>query len=350
MRLWNRLRSWLRAILRRTRLENEMDAELRFHIEAFAEDLVRSGVPRQEALRRALVEFGGFERAKEECRDARGVNHVEGLLQDLRYGLRTLRKNAGFTALAIVILGVGIGANDAVFSVLRAVVLRPLPYRKPEQLTMLWVTDSRPRGWAVTDGSTSYRDFLEWHRQAHTFEDLAIFYKRGWSVVTLTGEEPEKVQREFFLANVFTLLGVQPLLGHAFTEEDLQRREHVVILSHGLWQSRFGGLLQALGHDINIDGKPWRVVGVMPPQFRFPFLAGNWEDRVEGEVQLWAPLTTNPSEEPSPSDPFNLTSPQGAARFQVIARLNPKITVRAAQAEMDTIAARLTLQYPDSDK
>ncbi len=350
MTLLSRFRSWLRAIVRRSRMESEMDMELRFHIEAFAEDLVRSGAPRQEALRRARVEFGGFERAKEECRDARGVNHVEGLLQDLRYGLRTLRKNPGFTALAILILGLGIGANAAVFSVLRAVVLRPLPYRNPEQLTMLWVTDSRPRGWAVTDGSTSYRDFLEWRRQAHTFEDLAIFYKRGWSVVTLTGEEPEKVQGAFVSTNLFTLMGVQPLLGHAFTEEDLQHRERVVILSHGLWQSRFGGSLEALGHDIYIDGKPWRVVGVMPPQFRFPFLAGNWENRVEGEVQLWAPLTTNPYEDPSSSDPFNLTRPQGVARFQVIARLNPKMPLQAAQAEIDTIAARLALQYPDSDK
>src|SRR6266446_1550764 len=350
MRMLNRLRSWLRAIVRRSRMESEMDTELRFHVEAFAEDLVRSGAPRQEALRRARVEFGGFERAKEECRGARGVNHVEGLLQDLRYGRRTLRKNPGFTALAVLILGLVIGANAAVFSVLRAVVLRPLPYRNPEQLTMLWVTDSRPRGWAVTDGSTSYRDFLEWRRQAHTFEDLAVFYKRGWSVVTLTGEEPEKVQGAFVSANLFTLMGVQPLLGRAFSDEDLQHREHVVILSHGLWQSRFGGLLQALGHDINIDGKPWRVVGVMPPQFRFPFLAGTWENRVEGEVQLWAPLTANPYEESSSSDSFNLTRPQGVARFQVIARLNPKISLQAAQAEMDTIAARLALQYSDSDK
>ena len=350
MALLSRLRSWLRALVGRSRMESEMDTELRFHIEAVAEDLVRSGVPRPEALRRARMDFGGFERAKEECRDARGVNHVEGFLQDLRYGMRTLEKNPGFTALAVVILGLGIGANAAVFSVLHAVLLRPLPYRNPEQLTMLWVTDSRPRGWAVTDGSTSYRDFLEWRRQAHTFEDLAIFYKRGWSVVTLTGEEPEKVQGAFVSANLFALMGVQPLLGHAFSDEDLQHRERVVILSHGLWQSRFGGSLEALGHDIHIDGKPWRVVGVMPPQFRFPFLAGHWENRVEGEVQLWAPLTTNPYEEPSSSDPFSQTRPQGVARFQVIARLSPKMPLEAAQAEMNTIAARLALQYPDSDK
>jgi len=331
-------------------MESEMDAELRFHMEAHAEDLIRSGMAREEAMRRARLEFGGIERVKEEGREARGANLIDNLVQDLRYGLRMLRKNPGFTVLAVLILGLGIGANAAVFSVLRSVLLRPLPYRNPEQLTMLWVTDSRPRGWAVTDGSTSYRDFLEWHRQAHTFEDLAIFYKRGWSVVTLTGEEPEKVQGAFVSANLFTLMGVQPLLGRAFSDEDLQHRERVVILSHGLWQSRFGGSLEALGHDIYIDDKPWRVVGVMPPQFRFPFLAGTWENRVEGEVQLWAPLTANPYEEPSSSDSFNLTSAQGVARFQVIARLNPKIPLQAAQAEMDTIAARLALQYPDSDK
>ncbi len=184
MTLWARFRSWWGATLGRSRMESEMDAELRFHVEAYAEDLAREGVQREEAMRRARLEFGGIERVKEEGRAARGANHVEGLLQDLRYGVRTLRKNPGFTALAVLILGLGIGANAAVFSVLRAVLFRPLPYRNPEQLTMLWVTDSRPHGWAVTDGSTSYRDFLEWHRQAHTFEDLAIFYKRGWSVVT----------------------------------------------------------------------------------------------------------------------------------------------------------------------
>jgi putative ABC transport system permease protein len=350
MTLLSRFRSWLRVIVRRSHMESEMDAELRFHMEEYAEELMRDGVPREEALRRARIEFGGIERIKEEGREARGANLIDNLVQDLRYGVRTLRKNPGFTVLVVLILGLGIGANAAVFSVLHAVLLRPLPYKSPEQLTMLWVTDSRPRGWAVTDGSTSYRDFLEWRRQAHTFEDLAIFYKRGWSVVTLTGEEPEKVQGAFVSANFFTLMGVQPLVGRAFSDEDLQHRERVVILSHGLWQSRFGGSLEALGHDIYIDGKPWRVVGVMPPQFRFPFLAGNWENRVEGEVQLWAPLTTNPYEEPWSSDPFNLMRPQGVARFQVIARLNPKMSLQAAQAEMDTIAARLALQYPDADK
>src|SRR6266480_5113292 len=129
MRLWNRLRSWLRAILRRTRLENEMDAELRFHIAAFAEDLVRSGVPRDEALRRARIEFGGIESAKEECREARGVNFLETLFQDLRYGLRMLRKNPGFASTVILTLGLGIGLNSAIFTVASGFLLREPPVK-----------------------------------------------------------------------------------------------------------------------------------------------------------------------------------------------------------------------------
>jgi putative ABC transport system permease protein len=340
----------LRGLFCKNQLDEDLDAEFRAHLEMLTEENIRRGMTTAEARYAARRDFGGIEQAKESYRDQRGLPFLETLVQDMRYALRMLRRSLGFTTLAVLILGLGIGANAVAFSVLHAVLLRPLPYGNPKQLTMLSVTDSRPRGWAVTDGSTSYRDFLEWRRQAHTFEDLAIFYKRGWSVVTLTGEEPEKVQGAFVSANFFALMGVQPLLGHAFSDEDLQHRERVVMLSYGLWQSRFGGSLNALGQDIYIDGKPWRVVGVMPPQFRFPFLAGNWENHVEGQVQLWAPLTTNPSEEPSSSDPFNLTSPHGVAKFQVIARLNPKLPLQAAQAEMNTIAARLALQYPDSDR
>lgn len=350
MSLLRNIASGLRSLFRKAHVERELDEELDGFLELAAQEKMNQGMSREHALRAVRLERGNLQAAKEAVRSAGWESFLETLCQDLRFATRMLCKSPGFTALTVLILALGIGANAAVFSVVHAVLLRPLPYRSPEQLTMLCVTDSRPRGWAVTDGSTSYRDFLEWRRQAHSFEDLAIFYKRGWSVVTLTGEEPERVQGAFVSANLFTLMGVQPFLGHAFSEEDLQHRERVVILSHGLWQSRFGGSLEVLGHDIYIDGKPWRVVGVMPPQFRFPFLAGNWENHVEGEVQLWAPLTTNPAEQPSSSDPFDLSHPADAARFQVIARLNPKIALRAAQAEMDTIEARLALQYPGSDK
>src|ERR1051325_2242620 len=137
MRAWKRFVSWLRSILQRSRMESEMDAELRFHIEAFAEDLIRSGVPRAEALRRARIEFGGIERAKEECRDARGVTFLETLFQDLRFALRMLRKNPGFTAVAVITLALGIGANTAVFTLVNGVLLRAMPFPEASRLFLV---------------------------------------------------------------------------------------------------------------------------------------------------------------------------------------------------------------------
>src|SRR5256714_15381690 len=141
MRLWNHLRSWLRAIIGRSHMESEMDAELRFHVETYTEDLARGGVPRQEAMRRARIEFGGIERAKEECREARGVNILESLIQDVRYGLRTLRKNSGFTVVAVLTLALGMGANAAIFGLVDSTFLRGLPFREPDRLVHIWTVE-----------------------------------------------------------------------------------------------------------------------------------------------------------------------------------------------------------------
>src|SRR6266566_248367 len=291
MSLLRNIASGLRSLLEKKRAAGELDEQLYGFLAMAAEEKTKQGMTPKEALRAVRLERGTLEATKEIIHSAGWAFLLETCWQDFCYGLRALRKSPGFAVLAVLILALGIGANTAVFSVVHAVLLRPLPYNDPDRLAMLWVSDTRSVGWAVSDGSTSYQDYLE-----------------------------------------------------------LRRRERLIVLSYGVWQSRFGGSPKALGQKLYIDGKPWQVVGVMPPEFRFPFLAGNWEDHIEDEVQLWAPLTTNPSDEPSASGSLNVTRSPGKARFQVVGRLKPTVSIGTAQNEMDTIAGRLAGEYPDSNK
>src|SRR5215472_13831723 len=176
---WSRVGSWLRAVAGRSRMEHEMDAELRFHIEACAEDLVRGGVPREEALRRARIEFGGVERAKEECREARGVNLVDSLVQDLRFGIRMLRKNPGFTLVAVLTLGIGIGANAAIFSVAQGFLLKPLALPHEDRLVAIGELQANDRNDTIRVSPANY---LDWVSQNHSFDHISAF---DWGSVNL---------------------------------------------------------------------------------------------------------------------------------------------------------------------
>lgn len=224
MRLWSRLRSWLQASLRRSRMESEMDSELRFHMEAYAEDLIRGGVPRKEAMRRAGVEFGGVERAKEECREARGANLVESLVQDLRYGARMMLRAPGFAIVAVIALALGIGANAAVFSVVNAVLLRPLAYKDSDRLVTILHREKNP---------VAVANYIDWRDQSRSFEAMAA---ADYWTPNLTGSDPpEHLWGLEVTQNMLPMLGVEPLLGRWFAVGAGQEgAENEVILSYRL--------------------------------------------------------------------------------------------------------------------
>ncbi|HET6169116.1 MAG: ABC transporter permease [Candidatus Acidiferrales bacterium] len=317
MTLWSRFRSWLRTTLRRSRMESDMDAELRSHIEAYAEDLIRGGISREEAMRRARIEFGGIERAKEECREARGVTFLESLIQDIRFSLRMLRKSPGFTAVAILTLALGIGANTAIFSVVDGVLLTPLPYAQPDQLVAMNHNDS-------------LMNVIDFQRQNHSFSQGG-----GINVNSMDytgGFEPTQVHAAFIDAGFLQTLGVPPMLGRIISpDEDVQGGPRVAVVSNHFWRTYLGSDPHVLGKSIRLGGDSYTVIGVMPASFSPP------RERADVFLSLW------------------VAYPGGASSrdvhfLHVYWRLKPGITLAEAQADTNQIDRRLADQYPDSER
>jgi len=316
----SRLRSWLRATLRRSRMESEMDQELRFHMETRAADLVREGVPREKALRQARIEFGGTEGIKEEGRRARGLNFLDELGQDLRYGLRGLRKSPGFTAVVILTLALGIGANSAIFSVVNAVLLSPLPYAAADRLVL--VKEVLPHI-GPAPFSVSGPDIPEIQKLNHVFEKAGGF--RVWTYEFSGKGEPQRVTADRISSDLFDTLGVEPVIGRVFTAEEEFAGHRLVILSYGLWQRGYGGLPGVLGQTIDLDRKPYTIVGVMPRSFVFP-LPGMAQGVA---ADLWVPLGLTKEEMEDYGDNFN---------YSVAARLKPGIGMGQANADLQLVA------------
>jgi predicted permease len=261
------------------------------------------------------------------------------VFQDLRFGLRMLLRQPGFTAVALLTLGLGIGANTAIFSVVNGVLLRPLPFQQPERLAMLWTDDLKRN---LHEGATAYANVLDWRSQSQSFADMAIF--SGNPLVLTEANEPERALGSFVSANLFPLLGVKPVAGRSFSPDEEASGERVVVLSHQLWQRRFGGAADAIGKSIKIDGdanarksgpRTARIIGVMPPDFYFP----------NKETQLWEPATVYWRWQRESTDRFM----SEARRWGVVGRLKPQVTLRQAQAEMNTIGQRLTQAYPTTN-
>ena len=314
--MFDRIRMRWRALFRKEQLERELADELSFHLEREAAQNLRDGMNPDDARYSALKSFGAIERSKEECRDARGVRLIEEFLQDLRYGRRLLAKNPGFSVIAIVTLALGIGANTAIFSVVNAFLLRPLPYGDADRLVMV---DSQLRAQSM---GVSFPDYEDWRRQNTVFEDLAFFNLR-WNANLDFGTETETLSLTFATANLFSILQVAPLLGHGPTAGDTD----TVLLSHGLWQRRFGSDPQIIGRQLRIDGRSMTVSGVMPPGFRFPF-----------QTDLWRL-----------NDRYFDRHMRNLRIDQTIGRLKPGVSTQQAEAEMKQIAARLAQTYPDTN-
>jgi len=322
--------NWWQRLWRRGEIEEQLDKELRFHIEQHAADLMERGVNPAEARRLARLSIGGPEQVKEKCRDARGTRWVEDLAQDLRYALRMLRNNPGFTVVALVTIALGIGTTTVMFTVLNGVLLRPLPYPDANQLVAL---HGHSRDWndkIFGRQKLAYLDFRDCQRESRTLEIAGIVFNGG--TVSEPGE-PEYVNNlDEISANLFSVLGVPLAYGRAFLpEEDRMDGAPAMILGHSFWQHHFGGSLQALGTSVVLDQKRYTVVGIAPAGFR---LYG-------AEPDVYTPVG---------QDPAGYLKLRQAHPTNVIGRLRPGATLAQAQNEEGLVGRRLAEEYADTNK
>jgi putative ABC transport system permease protein len=321
--------------------EAEIVEELSQHLEDEYERALSGGASQDEARQQVLEQLNASDLLGRELKHVerrvsadpvtlgteRKINIFADVRQDLRYALRTLLKNPGFTIIAVIAVALGIGANSAIFSVVNAVLLRPLPFKNPEQLVMVWENATHL---GFPKNTPSPLNFLDWQRQNTVFTGMAAMAERSFN---LTGVgEPERLDGRRVSANLFDLLGVPALLGRTFVPDDDRPGTHVVLLSYSLWQRRFGSDASIIGRTVALNGESYTVIGVIPRGVDLPGY-GNWHD------QLWVPIAFTNEEK----------TERGTHFLDVIARIKPGITLGQARAEMETIAARLAKEYPRSN-
>ena len=309
------------------RAEGELEREVASHLALLEDEYLSRGMTPGEARVAARRALGGVEQVKELHRDARSFSWLDDVRRDVSFALRTSLRNAGFTSVVLATLALGIGANTTIFSVVNAVLLRPLPFPDPERLVVVSEADGRQ---ASRGTNVSYPNFEDWSRLARSFEQLAAIHEG--SVVLRGAGEPVRMQGAFVSAELFELLGVRPLLGRTFDEAD----ERVgaapsVVISHDTWQRRFGGDPGFLGEALSLDEEAHTVIGVMPRGFRFP----------DPDTEVWMSLGRR-ADEP-------VLRIRRAHVLTAVARLAPSATLQGAQADMDAIAARLQAAHPGED-
>ena len=314
----------LRALLLRLRetlspRPDDFAAEIDSHLQLHIDDNLRAGMTPDQARRHALICLGGPAQTQERYRDQLGIPALDALRQDLASAVRVLRKNPGFAATAILTLALGIGANSAIFSLVNATLLRPLPFKAPDRLVMIFAADGR-RGRGLDN--PTYPDFADWRNQNHTFESMAAYANR--SVALLVDDQTVLINGKRVTPNFFDVFGVHPVLGRGFRPEEQEPGANaVVVLSDGFWRWRFGGAADALGRIVRIGGEPHTVVGVMPASFHI--------DQSDDE-QFYAPLA--------------IDSNRGHNFLHVVGRLREGATLRQAAEDLGAIADRLARLYP----
>ncbi len=318
--------NWLKQLVSRRRLFNDLSAEMQQHLEEKIEELVASGMPRKDAIATARRAFGNFTLVEGDSREVWRWPSLESFVADNRFAARMLRKNPGFTCVALLTLALGVGANTAMFSVVEGVLLAPLQYFQPDRLVMVWENNPRfSRVWV------SYLNFRDWQHSARSFQQMAAGMERG---VDLTGPgAPEHLKGEEISSGFFATLGVELTLGREFTPQDDRRGgAPVVLISNRLWRERFGANPQVLGKYVTLDGTDYTVVGVLPSGFS---LGHQYAD-------AYMPLAQ--------SDPLILNDRAAHGGIFSLARLGPGVTIAQSQAEMSTIQNGLDQLYPEANR
>jgi putative ABC transport system permease protein len=319
------IRTRLSSLFRRARYERELDSELRFHLDMLTEQNIRMGLAPEQARRAALLTFGEVDRVKDDVRDTWLSRLAETIGQDVRYGARTISRSRGFACVVVLTMGLGIGANAAIFSVVNGVLLKPLPYADGQELVVL--KQHEPLA-GNADIGFSYQEILD-YRTARSLEDVVEFHNM-WFI--LLGREPQRVSTGVVSANFFDVLGVAPLYGRTFVEtDDEPGAPAVLVLSNAYWKRGFGGDPSVVGQVFRMNDRPHQVIGVLPAVPQYP-----------AEVDVYMPTSACPFR----SDPRTVEN-RNARMTTAFARMRNGISLSKAQADLDIVAARLEHDYPD---
>jgi putative ABC transport system permease protein len=325
------LRYALRSLLRRARVERELEEEIAGHVKRETQKNIDRGMPPTEARRVALLAFGGREQLKEAHRDARGARWLEDCVADARYAVRALGHNPALALTAIVTLALGIGANTAIYSAVNAVLLRPLPFKEPERLVMVG-ENNREFLWHMADAAPA--NYLDWRAGVPAFRDVMAYADYPVSVTLMVDGTPELAPTAMVTGNFFSVLGVEAQVGRTFRDDETwSTAAPVVVMSDRLWRNKFRGDRAIVGKTISVNGSPATVVGVAPPTFAFP---QRWFD-------LWTPIGWQ-------KDHIADVSFRRAHWLRVIARLAPGVSAERASVQLRSVAERLKVEYPETNR